>query len=85
MFTKLKNFLVKLFIPREYTITRCPECGYPMFCGCPACIEDVPIEFNPYVLDKTGEFCTCACCGLTMHASEWMDEDFKQRGQIDKL
>lgn len=53
-------------------ILKCPQCGYPQHCGCPACISRIPEGILPYVWDETGELISCAKCGYTLHADGWL-------------
>ena len=55
----------------------CPRCGYPMYCGCKACYDDVPDGYKPSV-DREVEtpggtacFEACARCGFEMPCEWW--------------
>jgi len=54
-------------------VVKCPRCGYPQYCGCPACITDVPKGYLPEVVDESGECISCANCGFTMHVDGWLE------------
>jgi DNA-directed RNA polymerase subunit RPC12/RpoP len=55
---------------------KCPECGYPQFCPCPTCGPHVPEGYKPWIWDETGEFVSCAQCGLKAHVDWWMDVEW---------
>lgn len=57
---------------------KCPNCGYPQFCGCnDHCKNHVPEGYRAQ--DPADDDCyTCVGCGLTLHTDQWLDIEAKQ-------
>lgn len=54
----------------------CPECGYPLYCGCKSCIDKIPVGIKPYIyynLDNGYGIIKCGNCGYERGEDEWLD------------
>ena len=68
----------------------CPRCGYPMYCGCSACISKIPAGYKPSTIrDECIE--GCGQCGFAMPMQWWEDLDYdiwlryRDRGDADQI
>jgi hypothetical protein len=65
-------------------MVNCPECGYPQYCGCPACLPRIPEGYMPEIVTADGEATTCANCGFTQSYDGWLmiaEEQLKEQGK----
>lgn len=65
-------------------MVNCPKCGYPQYCGCPACISRVPEGYKPEIVTADGEATTCVICGFTESYDGWLmiaEEQMKEQGK----
>ena len=54
----------------------CPECNYPMYCGCENCKDKIPEEYKPYYyfdIGKNSGVIKCYNCGFELSEDEWLD------------
>ena len=60
-------------------IFKCPQCGYPQYCGCDGCMEfcPPPKDIKPWKW-VDGEAIQCAGCGHTAHVDWWASQEFQQ-------
>ena len=59
----------------------CPYCGYYQYCGCEACIDDVPEGYKP-IKHIGNDILQCQNCGLEMHIDWWVyfcEEQFEEK------
>lgn len=59
----------------------CPICGYYQYCGCEACIDDVPEGYKP-IKHIGNDILQCQNCGLEMHIDWWVyfcEEQFEEK------
>lgn len=59
----------------------CPYCGYYQYCGCEACIDDVPEGYKP-IKHIGNDILQCQNCGLEMHIDWWCincEEQFTEK------
>lgn len=59
----------------------CPNCGYYQYCGCEACIDDVPEGYKP-IKHIGNDILQCQNCGLEMHIDWWCyfaDQQFDEK------
>ena len=54
------------------TMVNCPKCGYPQYCGCPACLPRVPKGIMPEIPNPDGETVSCVNCGYTQTYDGWL-------------
>jgi hypothetical protein len=53
---------------------KCPECGYPQWCGCEACLKNFPPPEGMKTYYFTdGENIACGGCDTVRSGSEWID------------
>jgi len=56
----------------------CPECGYPMHCGCDACRPRLPKDMVPYRPTWDGEGYRCGNCGFVEGCDGWIEIEVAQ-------
>ncbi len=54
---------------------KCP-CGYPQYCGCPACLKNFPAP-DGIKAYKMAEFIKCQGCGIVRHGCDWLDIEYE--------
>lgn len=66
-------------------VLKCPECGYPQYCGCcDHCRRQIPEGIHPYTWTEDGECIRCANCGFTAHADQWLDIEEEQLKSFER-
>lgn len=58
----------------------CPVCGYPLYCGCPACVDLIPPGFVPEIHRGVEgiEIYGCPLCGFKQSGDWWLDYEIEQ-------
>ena len=65
-------------------MVNCPKCGYPQYCGCPACLPRLPEGYKPEIRNPDGGTLSCANCGYTQSYDGWLmiaEEQLKEQGK----
>jgi hypothetical protein len=71
-------FNVSTWFEQMCSYYHCPKCGYPQYCGCKSCIDELPEGMKPYKWDEMGELISCANCGYTEHVDIWGEIEEKE-------
>jgi hypothetical protein len=59
---------------------KCPICGYPQYCPCESCRDELPSGFKPWIWLEDHYSIKCAGCGFIEGVDWWEYQEYLSMG-----